>query len=78
MTRNIAEESKKLWTNSFQLLARAEGKKYDDSEVRRSNVSLQQVLDEAMDYVLPHSLDKGKGKMGEEEEVLMRGFSPHS
>jgi hypothetical protein len=26
MTRNIAEESKKLWTNSFQLLAKAEDK----------------------------------------------------
>lgn len=42
-------------------------------------MSLQQVLDEPKDYVLPHSLDKGKGKMGEEEEeVLIRGFSPHS
>jgi hypothetical protein len=57
MTRNIAEESKKLWTNSFQLLARVDGKKYDDRKVRRSNVSLYQVLDEAMDSILPHSLD---------------------
>jgi hypothetical protein len=39
--------------------------------------SIQQVIEQAMNEESENILlGKGKGKMGEEEEVLMRGFSP--
>jgi len=43
----------------------------------KSNEILQKLLDEEMNPSPSELVDKGKGKM-EEEERLMRGFSPHS
>ena len=67
------------WTNSFHLLARADGK-IESGKLRGSGAfshSLQEVIENAL-FEENESLliNKGKGKMGEDEEVLMRGFSP--
>jgi hypothetical protein len=45
-TRPIAVDNSVHWTNSFQLLARVEGLKFDDTEIRKSNEALQLILDE--------------------------------
>jgi hypothetical protein len=66
-SRNTAVDNSKHWTNSFQLLAQAKGKKYDDSEIRKSNEALQLLLDEEMDRTPSCPVDKGKGKLEEEE-----------
>jgi hypothetical protein len=67
------------WTNSFHLLARADGR-FEAGEVRGSgavSTSLQKVIEHALNEENANLLiDKGKGIMGEDEEVLMRGFSP--
>lgn len=66
------------WTNSFHLLARADDR-FESGEVRGSGAisSLQKVIEHALNEESANLLiDKGKGKMGEDEEVLMRGFSP--
>ncbi len=76
-TRNTSVDNSKHWTNSFQLLARVDGKQFDDCEIWKSNEILQKLLDEEMNPSPSELVDKGKGKM-EEEERLMRGFSPHS
>jgi hypothetical protein len=72
------KDSQRHWTNSFHLLARADGR-YGSSEVRGSGAfsnSLQKVIENALNEKSANLLKvKGKGKM-EEEEVLMRGFSP--
>ncbi|XP_059431576.1 uncharacterized protein LOC132165089 [Corylus avellana] len=67
------------WTNSFHLLARADGRG-DADEVKGAGAvsnTLQKVIEYALNEESANLLvDKGKGKMGEEEEVLMRGSSP--
>jgi hypothetical protein len=67
------------WTNSFHLLARADGK-FESGKARGSGAfsnSLQKVIENALSEENESFLiNKGKGKMGEDEEVLMRGFSP--
>jgi hypothetical protein len=67
------------WTNSFHLLARADGK-FESGKARGSGAfsnSLQKVIENALSEENESLLiNKGKGKMGEDEEVLMRGFSP--
>jgi hypothetical protein len=67
--------SLKHWSNSFHLLVRAKDR-YESGEVKGSGTfsSIQKVLKTAL--VDENARVKGKGKMGEEEEVLMRGFSP--
>jgi len=75
-TRAHIVDNSKHWTNSFQLLARVDGRTFDNTEIRKSNDALKQLLDAEME---PGPLvDKGKGKLEEDEEMLMRGFSPHS
>jgi hypothetical protein len=65
------------WTNSFQLLAKVEGRKYDKSEIRKSNEALQQILDEMVDPDPSCAIDRGKGKL--EGKVAAMGYeSPHS
>jgi hypothetical protein len=76
-SRHAIVDNSKHWTNSFQLLARVDGKQFDDCEIWKSNEILQKLLDEEMNPSPSELVDKGKGKM-EEEERLMRGFSPHS
>lgn len=71
-------DNSKHWTNSFQLLARVDGRKLNNSEIRKSNEALQQLLDEEMNLGSSCPVDKGNEKLEEEEERLMRGFSPHS
>jgi hypothetical protein len=77
-TRNTSVDNSKHWTNSFQLLARVEGRTYDNNEIGKSNEAFKILLDEEMDNAPSNFVDKGKTKMEEEEERLMRGFSPHS
>jgi hypothetical protein len=75
-TRAHIVDNSKHWTNSFQFLARVDGRTFDNTEIRKSNDALKQLLDAEME---PGPLvDKGKGKLEEDEEMLMRGFSPHS
>jgi hypothetical protein len=74
-SRVISEDNSRHWTNSFQLLARADGRKFDEEAVRNSNLALQQALAE-LDECDPK--DKGKGILEEEGEDFSRGFSPHS
>ena len=73
------KDSQRHWTNSFHLLARADGR-YESGEVRGSSAfsnSLQKVIENALNEESANLLKVlGKGKMEEEKEVLMRGFSP--
>jgi hypothetical protein len=64
------------WTNSFHLLTRAEGR-CGLGEVKDSGPKSQS-LQEAIEFALNEEniKNKGKGKLGEEEEILMRAFSP--
>jgi hypothetical protein len=59
--------------NSFHLLARADGRDGVGNTCPKSH-SLQ----EAIEFPLSEKniKNKGKGKLGEEKEILMRGFSP--
>jgi hypothetical protein len=70
-----ANVSQKHRSNSFHLLARADGR-YELGEVRGSGTfsSIQRTLETALAY--ENAKVKGKGQMGEEEEVLRRGFPP--
>jgi hypothetical protein len=72
-------DNQRHWTNSFHLLARADGN-FESGKVRGSgdvSNSLQNVIEHALNEESVNLLlSKGKGKMGEDEEVLMRGFSP--
>lgn len=78
-SKAIVRDSRRHWSNLFQLLARADGR-YESGEVRRSGAvsnSLQKVIENPLNEESAVFLkDKRKGKMGEEEVVLMRGFSP--
>jgi hypothetical protein len=74
---SIADNSQH-WTNSFQLLAKVDGFKHDDSEIRKSNEALLRMLDEGEDPGPSCALDKGKGQLVNEVEDVLRGFSPHS
>jgi hypothetical protein len=67
--------SQKHWSNSFHLLARADGR-HESGEVRGSGTfsSIQRALETAL--ADENAKVKGKGQMGDEEEVLRRGFSP--
>jgi len=76
ISRPIIADNSQHWTNSFQLLAKVDGIKYDDREVRKSNEAFQKLMDEMEDPA--PSLDKGKGQLVEKEGDGMRGFSPHS
>jgi hypothetical protein len=71
-------DNSKHWSNSFQLLARVDGRTFDNSEIRKSNEALQMLLNAELDPGPSCSVDKGKGKLKEEKERLMRSFSPHS
>jgi hypothetical protein len=61
------------------LLARIDGR-FESGQVRGSDQisqSLQKVIEDALNEENANLLnDKGKSKMEEDEEVLMRGFSP--
>ena len=78
-TNSAIMDSQRHWTNSFHLLARANGR-YESGEVKGSgpkSQSLQQVIEYALNEESANVLkDKGKDKMGEDKEILMRGFSP--
>jgi len=76
-SRSIVADNSVYWTNSFQLLARAEGLKEDDTKIRKSNEALQRILNDMEDPV-PDLAIKGKGIMEEGDGDGMRGFSPHS
>jgi hypothetical protein len=74
VANNIVRDSQKHWTNSFHLLARADG-----GVMRGASgfSSIQDGFDNALNEECVNQLkDKGKSKMEGEEEVLMRGFSP--
>jgi hypothetical protein len=66
------------WSNSFQLIASAGGQHFDQEAVQRSNLELQQELDEMGFAGFPTPIDKGKGKLEEEEDGHSRGVTPHS
>jgi hypothetical protein len=51
-SRTSVVDNSKHWTNSFQILAQADGQKFDDCEIRKSNEILQQLLDEEMEPTL--------------------------
>jgi hypothetical protein len=74
-----AKDSQRHWSNSFHLLARIDGR-FESGEVRgldQISQSLQKVIEDALNEENANLLkDKGKSKMEEDEEVLMRGFSP--
>ena len=67
--------SQKHWSNSFHLLARANGR-YESGEVRGSGnfSSIPRALETTL--ADENARVKGKGQMEEEKEVLRRGFSP--
>jgi hypothetical protein len=69
----------KHWTNSFHLLARADDN-FETGKARGLGAfsnSLQKVIEHALSEENENFLlNKGKGKMGVDEEDLMRGFSP--
>jgi hypothetical protein len=72
--KNNIKDSKSLWANSFHLLARANGNiKFGFRELEIFS-SLQNGVEFALGE--ESAKVKEKGKMGEEEEILMRGFSP--
>jgi hypothetical protein len=79
VSKTLIKENERHWTNSFHLLARADGR-YESGEERGSGPhfqSLQKVIEYALNEESDNLLkDKGKGKMGGEEEDLMRGFTP--
>ncbi|XP_059441719.1 uncharacterized protein LOC132174022 [Corylus avellana] len=68
VSKSTVKDNQSNWTNSFHLLARADGNL--KSGVRGSDTfsSLQNVIESAM--VEESAKIKGKGKMGEEEEGL--------
>jgi hypothetical protein len=75
----LFKENERHWTNSFQLLARADGR--HESREERGSGPYSQSLQKIIEYALNEESDnllknKGKGKIGGEEEVLMRGFTP--
>lgn len=65
--------SNSKWANSFHLLARVDDMNCQEGEVHRFSKSALGV-ESALD--IPKSLDKGKGILGDDVEILMRGFSP--
>jgi hypothetical protein len=79
VSKNTTRDSNKHWSNSFQLVARVDGNS-ELGEVRRVGTttnSLQRVMEKALhmeNSTNPNSLDKGESKLGEEHEVLMKGF----
>jgi hypothetical protein len=74
MANNIVKDSQKHWTNSFHLLARANGGVMSGLA---GFSSIQDGFDTALNEEYVNQLkDKGKSKMEGEDEVLMRGFSP--
>jgi hypothetical protein len=79
VSKPIIRDSQKHWTNSFHLLARVDGR-FESGFAKDSGLvtnSIQQVIEQALNEESENILlAKGKGKMGEDEEVLMRGFSP--
>jgi hypothetical protein len=79
VSKTLFRENERHWTNSFHLLARADGR-YESGEERGSvphSQSLQKIIEYALNEKSDNLLkDKGKDKMGGEEEVLMRGFTP--
>jgi hypothetical protein len=81
VTKPAVMDSQRHWTNSFHLLARADDR-YESDEMIGSDPkpqSLQRVIENALNKESETILrDKGKGKMGEDEEILMRGFSPNT
>jgi hypothetical protein len=78
VTKPAVMDSQRHWTNSFHLLARADGR-YESGEERGlgpKSQSLQQVIEYALNEESANVLkDKGKGKMEEDEEILMKFFS---
>jgi hypothetical protein len=79
ISKQIEHKSHGHWTNSFQLLARADGniKSGRVRELDDASNSLQDVIEHALGEESEKLLlAKGKNKMGDDEEVLMRGFSP--
>jgi ribosomal protein S24E len=79
ISKPIICDSQKHWTNSFHLLARADGR-FESVFVKDSSIvtnSIQQVIEQALNEESENILlAKGKGKIGEDEEVLMRGLFP--
>jgi hypothetical protein len=72
--KNNIKDSKSHWINSFHCLARVNGN-IKSSFIELENFSsLQNGVESALGE--ESTKVKGKGKMGEEEEILMRGFSP--
>jgi hypothetical protein len=79
ISKQIEHKSHGHWTNSFQLLVRADGniKSGRVRELDDASNSLQDVIEHALGEESEKLLlAKGKNKMGDDEEVLMRGFSP--
>ena len=74
-----AKDSQRHWSNSFHLLARADGR-FESENVRgldQFSQSLQKVIKDALNEENANLLkNKGESKMEKKEEVLMRGFSP--
>lgn len=55
LTKVTAGGSNKHWSNSFHLLARADGNSYKVGEVQRTSFSaIQKVLEEALEYGIPN------------------------
>jgi hypothetical protein len=78
ISKQIEHNSHGHWTNSFQLLARADGnvKSGRVRELDDASNSLQDVIEHALGEESEKLLlAKGKNKMGDDKEVLMRGFS---
>ena len=79
ISKPYVHDSQRHWTNSFHLLAKANGR--FESEAMKGlgavSNSIQKVIEHALNEESESILlAKEKGNMGEEEEVSMRGFSP--
>jgi hypothetical protein len=72
--KNNIKDSKSHWINSFHCLARANGNIKSGFIELENFSSLQNGVESALGE--ESTKVKGKGKMGEEEEILMRGSSP--
>ena len=79
ISKQIECDSQGHWTNSFQLLARVDGS-FKSGGVRESgdiSNSLPNVIEHALgEESAKLLLAKGENKMGDDDEVLMIGFSP--